>query len=136
QADRDGRRLHVEVGQAAVDWDAAGRDPDRLYRGTRLGAAQDWTAAHAADLNPLEHAFLDASVASHDHQQGAARRTARRLRVFASAMAVLLIVAVVAAGLAFRQQNRPNTQAPLARTQTRLAQASRLAAVAQSLGTD
>ena len=60
EEDRDGRRLHHRVAAAAIEWDAAGRDPTELYRGTRLDAALDWSAAHPGEANPLEREFLEA----------------------------------------------------------------------------
>jgi WD40 repeat protein/ABC-type cobalamin/Fe3+-siderophores transport system ATPase subunit len=136
EADRDGRRLHLQLAQAAIAWDTTGRDPDGLFRGARLSAAQDWSAAHAADLNPIEHDFLDAAVVFHDHELHVARRSSRRLRMFAGALAVVLVVALVAGGVAWRQRDRASSQAAVARAQTRLAQASRLAAVSRTLGPD
>ena len=49
EEDRDGRRIHHRVAAAATEWDAGGRDATELYRGTRLDAALDWSAAHPDD---------------------------------------------------------------------------------------
>ena len=46
EEDAEGRRLHHHLGVAAKEWDARGRDPGELYRGARLAAALDWSAAH------------------------------------------------------------------------------------------
>ena len=51
EEDRDGRRLHHRVAAAAIDWDASGRDPTELYRGTRLEAALDWSTTHPGEAN-------------------------------------------------------------------------------------
>ena len=45
EEDRDGIRLHRQLGDAARLWDAGGREPSDLYRGTRLDAAADWARA-------------------------------------------------------------------------------------------
>ena len=53
EEDRDGRRLHRHVTEAAAAWVAEGRDTGALYRGTRLGAAQDWANSHPDAAQPL-----------------------------------------------------------------------------------
>ena len=69
--DRDGRRLHHRVANAAIDWDTSGRDPTELYRGTRLDAAVEWSATHPSEASPLEREFLDAADAAHDDESRA-----------------------------------------------------------------
>ena len=59
EQDTDGRRLHQHLRAAAREWDAGGRDPGELYRGARLAAAVEWSAAHEPELNASERAFLD-----------------------------------------------------------------------------
>ena len=122
EEDRDGRRLHHRVAAAAVEWNTADRDPAELYRGTRLEAALDWSAAHPGEANPLEREFLDAGGAAQDRDLRTARRTARRLRSLATGLAVLLVVAVVAGALALTQRSDANRQAT-ARQQGRDARA-------------
>ncbi len=82
--DRDGIRLHRNLGAAARLWDTGGRDPSDLYRGTRLDAAVEWTELHRADLNATERSFVDTSLeedrSRHLEDAGggrAARRTDR-----------------------------------------------------------
>ena len=58
--DREGIRLHRQLGAAARLWDTGGRDPSDLYRGARLGAAADWAEHHREDLNATERSFIDA----------------------------------------------------------------------------
>ena len=48
EEDAQGRRLHQQLSAAAREWDAGGRDPGELYRGARLAAALDWSAATRA----------------------------------------------------------------------------------------
>ena len=57
--DREGRRLHRQLTDAAAAWQADGRDDAGLYRGVRLHAARDWAAAHPGDANPLEDRLPD-----------------------------------------------------------------------------
>ncbi|MDX1436792.1 MAG: helix-turn-helix domain-containing protein [Anaerolineales bacterium] len=63
EEDREGLRLHRHLTEAAKEWDSLARDPGSLYRGARLAQALEWASAHPGHLNPLEHAFLDASKA-------------------------------------------------------------------------
>jgi hypothetical protein len=44
--DRGGRILHRRLTEAAQEWEALGRDPGALFRGTRLATAGDWATAH------------------------------------------------------------------------------------------
>ena len=116
EEDTDGRRLHLHLSVAAREWDGGGRDPGELYRGGRLAAAAEWTATHEAELNEVEHEFIAASRA-------ASERSQRRLRVVLAGVAGLLILAVIAGGVALEQ--RAN-----ARKEARAADAQRLGAQA------
>jgi WD40 repeat protein len=134
--DREGRRLHRQLGEASTHWDGERRDPAGLYRGTRLDGALEWSATHAEDLNPLEQAFLGASREAHDAQLRRARRTARRLRRLTAGLTVLLAVALLAGGLALVQRHNASRQATRAGVATRQAQASRLVTAARLLPPD
>jgi WD40 repeat protein len=117
EADREGRRLHRHLGEAAADWEAHDRDPEQLYRGARLAAALDWAKAHAPDLNQRERQFLDASRAHQERQLRRARRTT-------AILAGLLVLALVAGALALVQRSTARRQAVLARSTALAAQAS------------
>ena len=117
EEDREGRRLHHQLGEAAADWQAHDRDPEQLYRGARLAAALDWSRAHAPDLNQHEREFLDASRHHHERQLRRARRTT-------AVLAGLLVVALVAGGLALVARSNAARQAVLARSTALAAQAS------------
>jgi WD40 repeat protein/class 3 adenylate cyclase/energy-coupling factor transporter ATP-binding protein EcfA2 len=116
EEDREGRRLHHQLGEAAAGWVAHERDPEQLYRGARLAAALDWARAHTLDLNQREREFLDAGRAHHERQLRRARRTT-------AVLAGLLVLALVAGGLALVQRST-------ARRQAVLADSGRLAALA------
>lgn len=94
-ADRAGLRIHRQLTEAATAWRDSDHDEAALYRGTRLDLARDWAADpdHAARLNPLERAFLDASIAHEAARQAAERRHTRRLTQLVAALGVLLLVA-------------------------------------------
>jgi len=75
---REGLRLHRQLTQAAQEWDKLNRDVGALYRGARLAQAVEWADAHADDLNVLERAFLEASLAERQAQQEAEAARQRR----------------------------------------------------------
>ena len=106
EEDRDGRRLMVRVSDAADDWHDGGREPERLYAGSRLAAAEEWLHAHPSDVRPLEREFLTASRTRQDTTLRRARRTTRRLQVLAAGLAVALVGSVVAGAVALRQRGR------------------------------
>ncbi|MGP0025752.1 MAG: AAA family ATPase [Streptosporangiaceae bacterium] len=93
--DRAGLRTHRDLTGAAHDWQQQGRDPSRLFRGTRLAVARDWAAHHGQDLNDDERAFLAAS--QHDRL-----RATRRRRTALAALAVLTLLSLTAAGVAIK----------------------------------
>jgi len=126
--DVQGRVLHRHLIGAAQEWAAGGRDPGELYRGARLTGALDWARDHDADLNQLEREFLDASRAAGEQEVAEARRRAdqearrarrearisRRLRAALAGLAVVLVLALVAGGLALSLRGRAERQALVA----------------------
>jgi DNA-binding SARP family transcriptional activator/class 3 adenylate cyclase/WD40 repeat protein len=133
EEDREGRRLHRQLTEATSGWASEGRDPAALYRGSRLVAAEEWSAAHPGDANPLERDFLDTSLAAQDAALQAARRSARRLRRLTVGVTAVAAVALVAGGLALAQRNRADHQTAAARRAAIDSVAGRLAAQARSL---
>jgi len=127
EEDRAGRRLREHLTEQAKDWDSSGKDSGDLYRGARLVSALDWTAEHAAELNDLERDFLSQSRAASDRETEQQRRTNRRLRGLLAGVAVFLVVALVAGGLALVQRGRARDEASRAESQTRFATARELA---------
>jgi WD40 repeat protein/class 3 adenylate cyclase len=103
--DRAALRLHRHLTASAAAWVAADRDPGELYRGQRLAAATEWRGSGPA-LSTTEEEFVDASVAEQDRVMRVQLRTNRRLRVLLSAVAVVLVIALVAGGIAFVQRRR------------------------------
>ncbi|MGW1785545.1 WD40 repeat domain-containing protein [Streptomyces sp. NPDC002143] len=105
---RERLRLHRRLTDAARTWEELGHDVGALYRGTRLATAEEaftpWDAREV--LTPPETDFLDASTTARDQERRRATRAARRLRVFAGAVSLLLVLVVLAAGGAYCQLNR------------------------------
>jgi WD40 repeat protein len=103
--DREGRLVHRRLTEAAQEWDATGRDPALLYRGTRLAVASDWAGAHDSELNELEREFVRASGDAELREIESTRRRNRRLRILLAGALVALAGAVVAGLLALDQRN-------------------------------
>jgi WD40 repeat protein/DNA-binding SARP family transcriptional activator len=131
--DREGQRIRRHLTAAAQGWNAAGRDPAELYRGSRLHAAEEWAATHRSEPNAAESAFLQASRAARDQEERSHRVTARRLRRHVVGLSLLLVVALLTASLAIVEQRRANQHADRADVVARTAQISNLATVARTL---
>ena len=112
--DRAGRRLRAHLATSARDWNGRGRESADLYRGPRLAAALDWSADHGDELNALEREFLDVSRADHERDLAQQRRRNRRLRALLVGVAVLLVLAVAAGGVALVQRHAARHQATIA----------------------
>jgi WD40 repeat protein/DNA-binding SARP family transcriptional activator len=139
--DADGLRIRHHVTVAADAWEEMDRPDSELYRGVRLTRALDWRDRTARQLTAAEQAFLDASQAHaedklRDAVQRAEReaRIGRRTRRLAIGLAGVLVLALVAAGLALRYQHDAATRANEATEASRLADANRLAALSKSVG--
>ena len=111
EEDREGLRLHQQLGNAARIWDSGGRQPSDLYRGARLTAAADWARTHRDTLNATERGFIDASLAEATQERGAQLRANRRLRGLLAGAVALLLVAVLAGVLALIQRGDARAQA-------------------------
>ena len=111
QEDREGLRLHRQLGDAARIWDAGGRQPSDLYRGTRLVAATDWAQGHRLELNATERSFIDASVHEADRERRTQLHANRRLRALLAGTVALLVVAVLAGVIAIIQRHKAQAQA-------------------------
>jgi hypothetical protein len=109
--DRDGLRLHRELGDRARIWNRVGRDASSLYAGAELQLAQGWVVHHMDVLDELETDFYEASVAAEsaraaavaaDHR--ARKRRTRLLYAALATLAALLAAALAAGGLAMQQR--------------------------------
>ncbi|MDG6107135.1 hypothetical protein Daura_32365 [Dactylosporangium aurantiacum] len=103
RADRAGLLIRQQLTTAAAAWQADGHDPNALYRGTRLAAAQGWAAEHPALLSPPLREFLRVSTRH-------ARRRTRRLQQTLAALSALTVVMLLLAGYAFQQRAAADTQ--------------------------
>jgi WD40 repeat protein/energy-coupling factor transporter ATP-binding protein EcfA2 len=110
EEDREGLLVHRRLTEAAQEWEALDRDPGALYRGARLVAALEWAAQHETESNPLERAFLEASVAAERSELEAARNRARRFRLLSLALGGFLLAAAAAAGYAIHEKQNADSQ--------------------------
>jgi len=76
--DREWLRLHRQLTRDAQEWERLRRDPDVLYRGTRLARAVEWGEEHTGDLNTLEQEFL--TVSQENELQRVAEEESRQRR--------------------------------------------------------
>jgi WD40 repeat protein/class 3 adenylate cyclase len=130
--DREGIRLHRQLGAGARLWDTGGRDASDLYRGARLTAAADWAELHRVELNATERSFLDGSLDEADREHHAQLRANRRLRGLLAGAVALLLVAVVAGALALIQRSHAQAARSRAQAQALTSDAERLGALAQT----
>jgi WD40 repeat protein len=121
--DVQGRNLHRHLMDAARNWDEGDRDDADLYRGARLTATLEWAEEHKRDPNELERSFLAASKTASEGEAARARRTNRRLRGLLVGVAVFLVVAIVAGGVACGPRQRADGAATTALAQSIGAQA-------------
>jgi class 3 adenylate cyclase/WD40 repeat protein len=111
EEDREGRRLRQHLIVASREWVDRGKDPGELYRGARLSAALDYTTDHTLELNELEREFVTTSRAQSQRELIRQRRQNRRLRTLLGGVAVLLILALAAGGVALVQRQSADTAA-------------------------
>ncbi|WP_236594843.1 nSTAND1 domain-containing NTPase [Saccharothrix sp. 6-C] len=102
--DREGLRTMRRLTEAAATWESLGRDPDALYRGTRLDTAVEWTQRDGVRTSAQERDFLAESLQSRDRERLLAHRRTRRLRQLVALLAVLLLLAGTAVVIAITAQ--------------------------------
>ncbi|WP_231648089.1 nSTAND1 domain-containing NTPase [Saccharothrix sp. NRRL B-16348] len=102
--DRDGLRTMRRLTEAAATWESLGRDPDALYRGTRLDTAVEWTQRDGVRTSAQERDFLAESLQARDRERLLALRHTRRLRQLVALLAVLLLLAGTAVVIAIGAQ--------------------------------
>ena len=136
-ADGASARIHRQLTDAANVWADSGCDPTLLLAGGRLVTAGEWRsdAAHEAELNERERAFLDRSEHADQAQRTAERRANRRLRQLLAAVVVLLVAASVLAVVAFRAGSRADRSRAAEAAARREALSRELAAQSDLLAT-
>ncbi|MER6945502.1 serine/threonine-protein kinase [Nonomuraea sp. NPDC000554] len=127
-ANRDGLAAHREITSAASRWDRAGRRDGDLFQGTSLENALQWaaTARKNITLSPAERDFLEAGA-------HLTRRRSRRNRLVSVSLAGLLVISLVAGGLAVQQSMVADERTGQVARQRDQAEAARLAQFAGTL---
>ncbi|MEW2031864.1 helix-turn-helix domain-containing protein [Streptomyces roseifaciens] len=115
----DAAALHgwQQLSAAAGQWEAEGRDPALLPRGSRLAAAHETASHPLAAVGGVERAFLDAATALAAAEQETERRRARRLYRLLVSMAVLLVLALTGGVAAVHQGLRAEAERHVARSE-------------------
>lgn len=110
-SDRAGLLVHRRLTDATTTWLALGRDPGSLYRGAQLADLRAWLAGRDdGDLRSEEREFVAASEAAEEAEREFVQRNNRRLKRGIAALAVLVVVAVAAGGIALWQQRVADAQ--------------------------
>ncbi|MDP9329710.1 MAG: PQQ-binding-like beta-propeller repeat protein [Actinomycetota bacterium] len=133
EEDAQGRQLRQHLTAAARRWEESDREPSELYRGARLSVALDWTAPRGHELNELEREFLSRSRQASELEAERQRRTNRRLRGLLTGVAVFLVLALLAGGVALVQRGRARESAAKAGQQADIARSRELASSAISV---
>ena len=139
--DAQGQQIRHHLAASADAWDRLGRPDSELYRGIRLAQAVDWREQADPDLPGVEGHFLEASQQQVDAELRAARERAEsetaarhRTRRLAAGLAAVLVLVLVAAGLATYFQRQAVTRADEAAAATVQAEANRLAQLSGTVG--
>ncbi|MFB4293309.1 WD40 repeat domain-containing serine/threonine protein kinase [Nonomuraea sp. ATR24] len=125
ETNRDGLAVHRQILAAARRWQAAGRRDGDLFQGSSLDSALEWAATARRDitLSPTERDFLSAAATLTRHR-------ARRARLTSLSLGGLLVIALVAGGLAVQQGAVADGRAEQIAGQLTRSEAARLAGVA------
>ncbi|MFF4028833.1 hypothetical protein ACFYZ2_03545 [Streptomyces sviceus] len=106
---REQLRHHRRLTEAARAWLEHDRDPEALYRGSRLLRAEELFADEYGGLTVPERAFLAAALEAREAERRAATATARRSRTLMGVLSAVLVVALVS-GLAAWTQHADNEE--------------------------
>jgi WD40 repeat protein len=128
--DREATRTARRLTDAAQAWEALGREPGALYRGTRLALA---AGLDRTTLSVPEREFLDAGLAAQAAEQAAVRRRARVRHLGVALLSVLLVLTTTTAALAIRAQRAADQQRDVAGSQRAAERAAALRTVNPSL---
>jgi len=124
EEERSSLQKRSELERLVADWDRARKtneeneDSYLLVRG-RLDEFREWAKGHPGELGANEREFLRASEAFEE-------RRSRRWRAVAGGLGVLLVISLIAGGLAIWQTQQARMQASIALSRQLLAQASEL----------
>jgi WD40 repeat protein len=118
--DLDWVKGHTQWLQAALRWEASGRDRALLLRGSDLRAAEGWLVGQGAESEPRPTAAQVTFI------QASRRGSTRRLQVTIGAAAVAIVVALALAGWALWQRGVAQDQRDTAKAGSLAQQANAL----------
>ncbi|MEU7833756.1 WD40 repeat domain-containing serine/threonine protein kinase [Nonomuraea sp. NPDC049129] len=120
-ADREGLAVLSQITSAARHWTGNGRRDADLLQGSRLEQALSWAATgrRHVTLTPRERDFLQAGTAL-------TKKRARRRTLTTTGLAGLLVVSLVASGLALWQRQQASDQRDVVTAKQVAAEADRL----------
>ena len=104
--DRELLRSALSIATAATSWNEGGRNDADLYRGVRLESAAALAEEAPERLRPVDIEFVELSRQDAAAASQAEANRIRRLRRLVGAIGATLVVAVIAGGLAIREQRR------------------------------
>lgn len=117
EADRVAIVAAGQLREAATSWESVDRDPDALYRGTKLEAALEQLGGRTDTLPETAREFLDASRIARDQRRereaeriARQARTNRRLGRQLAALAVAMVIAVVGGVVALDQRRQAQAE--------------------------
>ncbi|MGW1712512.1 nSTAND1 domain-containing NTPase [Streptomyces sp. NPDC002156] len=128
--DREATRTARRLTDAAQTWEALGREPGALYRGTRLALA---AGLDRTTMSVPEREFLDAGLAARAAEHAAVRRRARFRRLGVGLLSVLLVLTTTTAALAVRAQRAADQQRDVVGSQRAAERAAALRGVNPAL---
>lgn len=108
---REALLVERRLESAALEWDAAGRPVDLLVSGGRLQQFGRWADGEPVAVGEVEQSFLLASRDQSNAELIQERKRSQRLRRLVSGVAVALVVALIAGGLALVQSSRADDEA-------------------------
>lgn len=118
--DRVFRTWQDRLRVALVQWEETDHDDGALLRGVPLAEAKRWLAEREAELSPATIAFIQASTALEEREQGARALLRRRIML---GLAAGLVAAISLALLALGQRNEVGRQRQIALARQLAAQA-------------
>ena len=128
--DREATRTARRLTDAAQTWEALGREPGALYRGTRLALA---AGLDRTTMSVPEREFLDAGLAARAAEDTAVRRRSRFRRLGVGLLSVLLVLTTTTAALAVRAQRAADQQRDVVGSQRAAERAAALRGVNPAL---
>ncbi len=120
----EGLQLLGHLTSASREWVQSDRDPSLLYRGSRLVTSEQWAESHVGELSDVESEFVGASTAARVATEHRERRSLKRLRGLTTGLAVFLVLAVIAAGVAITARQRADDRAQEAEEARTVAQSA------------